>query len=267
MVNASHLVRWAACAVAVAVVCRERAAAQADVLYDVADLSTNAVGVFDDNIMADDVHIQRPAVIKRIDMLLAIAGAQKCALWVFGQTNQDALCVIPFTNRPAAHKYDVWPYSFDISAEVPRDFYVGVSAQGAGWGAYNSDSVYGGTNVAVGIAGNFNRFYYGPVTNGQLLNYYDAPTNADVGFLFMTISGTYRVPAISGLSISGDTVHLAITNLLCGETNVIERGRSLVSNLWNSKAKFVAGGDQTNWSETSSSDGNGIFYRVHVLDH
>jgi hypothetical protein len=252
------------CAAVAALVCWT-GVVRAGVLYDVGGPSTNAVGIFDENIMADDVHIERPAVVKRIEIVLAIAGQQQCAVWVFGRVKQDPLHVIPFTNRPAADKYDFSFYSFDLSTEVPKDFYVGLSAQGDGWGANKSDSVYTGTNVAVGIASNANRFFYGPVSVGQLLNPYDAPTNVNAGFLFMTVSGTYRVPIISGLTFTGNAAGLAVTNLFRGETNAVERAGSLPSNEWVSSGSFVAEGDQTNWSETVSNDADRLFYRVHVL--
>lgn len=253
---------WISRFVALALVLLCAGRGRAGYIYDVDESSGQAIGAYDINILADDAHLPRPAVITRVDILLSVKGQQDCRLWIFGSLQQDALCAIAFTNRAAANQNDFSYYSVSLSQEVPKDFYVGFSAQGDGWGANLSDSTLGGTNVLSGVASNRNVFYYGPVAGGQLTKSYAPAT--DAGYFTMSISGRLLVPAVGGVSAVGDGVQLLVTNLCSWETNVVQRSGSLDSNRWDSVASFVCAGGTTNWAGTIPAGTNGAFYRVVV---
>jgi hypothetical protein len=234
----------------------------AETLYDVDWPSGQAIGAFDANILADDAHLPRPAVVTHIDVALCIKGQQDCSLWLFGGLQQDALRVIPFTNQAAASQSDFFYYSFDMEQEVPKDFYIGFSAQGDGWGVNLSDSAFGGGDVMTGIASNENVFYYGSVAGGRLTKSYQPAVNA--GFFTMTVSGRLLVPSVGGVSVAMDGVQLLVTNLCSWETNVVQRSGTPGSNGWDSVASFVCAGGATNWTGTLPAGTNRAFYRVLV---
>ena len=108
---------------------------RADVIYEVPEATNKVAGAWDVNILADDVHFSAPSVIRQVRLRLAIAGTQTCRLWIFTMLNSPPIYTAVFTNVPASSEYNVSTYDFDMQLQVPRDIYVGFSAQGGGWNA------------------------------------------------------------------------------------------------------------------------------------
>lgn len=234
--------------------------AQGETVYETEGFSGYAIGAFDENIMADDVHIDAAATVTNIQLALAISGEQNCRVWLFDDVKSEALWSQPFTNVSAAHKADVTVYSFDLYVRVPRDFYVGFSAQGDGFNEFNTDWAQTATDVVVGTASNYNIFFYGAVAGGQLTTPFAPPENC--GYLDIRVQAGPAAPVITSVACSNDTARLTIENLLPGKTNEVQRSAGAPFNDWTRAGRFVAGAMQTNWSGALTGEWDRTFYRV-----
>ena len=69
-------------------------------------------------------------------------------------------------------------------------------------------------------------------------------------------------PEISGATVSGDNLSLAITNLAITSSNNIRRSLNLLSSDWNVVTTFVAAAAYTNWSEQLTDTWSRVFFRI-----
>ena len=229
-------------------------AARAAVVYQVQEMPGEVVGAWDVNILADDVHFAAPTILSQVRIRLAIAGAQECKLWLFDGLNRPPLHVATFTNVPAASPYDVSTYDFDMDVQVPRDLYVGFSAQGGGWTNTLSDYWSRGTNLVVGVAGTPGQYYYGPVSGGQLTTAYAAD---GVSFGCLQI---HAVPArIDEVTVAADQVQLAISALPIHGSNVLESAPD-AGGAWTEQEPLPAGAASHVW--TTNAAAAAAFFRI-----
>lgn len=225
---------------------------QAETVYLTGDSVTDSIGAMDANIMADDVHIAHSAIITNITMLMAIASGQNCGLWIFDSLNSPALYFWPFTNTSSASSGDMKVYSFRVNATVPKDFYVGFSAEGDGWGTYSSDYVRCGYNVITGVASNSGKYYYGPVSGGQLVSEYTPGYST-----FFTIQIKEAPLRISALQAIDGGIRISVTNFLPTTTNHLELNDGAA---WVPVTRFIAGASGTNW--TGAATNRHALYRL-----
>ncbi|MGD9872906.1 MAG: hypothetical protein AB7T27_01425 [Kiritimatiellia bacterium] len=222
----------------------------AETVYLTSDSAYDGIGGFDVNIMADDIHLNHSAIITNITLPLAIAGTQICGLWIFESLNSPALHYWPFVNSTSSNDQDMKIYSFGIHAVVPKDFYIGFSAQGGGWNTTSSDYVRCGSSVLTGVASNNGVFYYGSVSGGQLTAEYAPGYPA-----FFTIQVKEAPLHISALQPAGGGIEISATNFYPGTTNHVERN---INGSWIAVTNFVAGSSGANWIDTQSN-GHALF--------
>ena len=215
-------------------------------IYEVPEDKGIVMGAFDVNILADDVHFETAAIINKIRMRLAIKGTQTCTLWVFDALNSPPIHAVAFTNAPATNQFDVSTYDFPMHLQVPRDVYVGFSAQGDGWTNTLSDYWSRGSVVNQGVAGTAGQYYYGPVAGGQLTASYNS---GDSSFGCMQILAE---PArIDGMEVATGHVHLAISELPIYATNAVERVESAGETNWAEAETLPLGASNHAWVATN----------------
>ena len=204
------------------------------------------VGAWDVNILADDVHFETAAIISKIRIRLAIKGTQTCTLWVFDALHSAPIHTVTFTNGIATNQHDVSTYDFPMHLQVPRDVYVGFSAQGDGWTNTLSDYWSRGSVVNQGVAGTAGQYYYGPVAGGQLTASYNS---GDSSFGCMQILAE---PArIDGMEVATGHVHLAISELPIYATNAVERVESAGETNWAEAETLPLGASNHAWVATN----------------
>lgn len=234
------------------------AASHGAVIYGVPEASGNAVGARDVNIMADDIHFATAAVINRINMRLAIKGTQTCQLWIFDGLNKAPLHTMSFTNMSAGSTDDPSTYNFDMELLVPKDIYVGFSAQGDGWlGTTNVDYWSLGTDVPVGVAGTPGRYYYGPVADGKLTAEFAPAVIAPYGCIQIWSEPVH----IETVAVKTGHVHLAISALPLQITSIVERSMSAMGTNWQEVTVLALGASNQTWIATNST-ATTSFYRV-----
>ncbi|MGD9782045.1 MAG: hypothetical protein AB7V14_07820 [Kiritimatiellia bacterium] len=225
-------------------------------IYEVPEMPGEVVGAWDANILADDVHFETAAIVGTIRQRLAIKGNQTCTLWVFDALNRPPIHTVSFTNVPAADPFDVSTYDFPMHLQVPRDVYVGFSAQGDGWTNTFSDYWSWGTNVVRGIVGTAGQYYYGTVAGGQLATSYNAG-NDSYGCMQILAA-----PArIDGMAVATGHVHLAISELPIYATNAVERVESAGETNWAEAETLPLGASNHVWVATNGP-ATSAFYRV-----
>ena len=229
---------------------------RADVIYEVPEATNKVAGAWDVNILADDVHFSAPSVIRQVRLRLAIAGTQTCRLWIFTMLNSPPIYTAVFTNVPASSEYNVSTYDFDMQLQVPRDIYVGFSAQGGGWNApTNTDYWTRGYTVSRGVAGTPGVYYYGLVSGGQLTASYSAGD---------TLHGCMQIVSepvrLDGISVVTGQVQLAIAPLPVHGTNTLEWNAAAGSTNWAAVEDLPAGASNHVWSGTAPA--TSAFYRV-----
>jgi hypothetical protein len=233
-------------------------AGPSEVIYGVPEAADNVVGAWDENIMADDVHFKTAAIISRISMRLAIQGTQTCKLWIFDGLDKVPLFTVPFTNTPALYEYDTSTYDFEMQLMVPRDIYVGFSAQGDGWGGVTNIDYWSlGTGVPVGVTGTAGEYYYGTVTGGKLTAVFAPAANTYFGCLQIW-SEPVRIDTVS---VKTGHVHLAISSLPLQITSIVERCESAGGANWQEVAVLPLGSSNQTWS-ASNNAATATFYRV-----
>jgi hypothetical protein len=225
-------------------------------IYEVAEEPLKVVGAWDVNILADDVHFETPAVIRQVRMRLAIKGSQACQLWIFAALDSPPIYTAAFTNVPATNGYNVATYDFDMQLQVPRDIYVGFSAQGDGWTANASDYWTRGFSVNRGVAGTPGVYYYGLVTGGQLTASYSAGDS-----LHGCLQILSEPVQIGAMEVASGQVSLAISALPIYATNVVERIESAGNTNWIEAETLPLGASNHVWTSTNSS-ATRFFYRV-----
>lgn len=231
--------------------------AYAGSIYEVPENPNQVVGAWDVNILADDVHFKAPAIIRKIRMRLAIAGLQTCKIWVFAATNSAPIHTASFTNVPATNEFDVSTYDFDMELLVPKDIYVGFSAQGNGWGGTtNIDYWSRGTLVHEGVTGTAGQYYYGPVAGEKLTAIFN-PADGSFGCL-QILSEPVRIDTVS---VKTGHVHLAISSLPLQITSRVERCEIAGGTNWQEAATLPLGASNQVWS-ASNSAATSFFYRV-----
>ena len=225
-------------------------------IYEVPETDGEVVGARDVNILADDVHFKTAAIIGMIRLRLAIQGTQTCMLWVFDALNRPPLHAVEFTNVPAASPFDLSTYDFPMHLQVPRDIYVGFSAQGGGWTNTLVDYWSWGSVVTQGIAGTAGQYYYGTVAGGQLTASYDAG-NGSYGCMQILAE-----PArIDGVEMATGHVHLAISGLPIYATNAVERVESAGETNWAEVETLPSGASNHVWAATNGP-ATSVFYRI-----
>ena len=231
-------------------------AAAGAAIYEVPEYRDHLVGARDVNILADDVHFETAAVVSMVRLRLAIAGQQTCQVWLFAATNAAPLYVAAFTNAPATNEFGVSTYDFPMHVQVPKDVYVGFSAQGDGWTVNDTDYWSQGTNVHVGVAGSAGRYYYGPVADAQLTASYDAG-DGTYGCM-QVLSEPVRIDAAA---VATGFVNLAISELPIHATNAVERIASLGATNWTEVEELPQGASNHVWSVPVGT-ATAAFYRV-----
>lgn len=230
--------------------------ARGESIYEVPEVANEVVGAWDVNILADDVHFAHASVLRQVRMRLAIAGVQTCKLWIFDGLNRDPLHTVVFTNQPATNQFHTSTYDFNMQVQVPKDIYVGFSAQGGGWGGTASDYWSWGIVANRGVAGTVGEYYYGPVSGGQLTTVF--PTgNGALGCL-QVLSEPVR---IESLALATGQVQLAIGMLPIHATNAVVRGAAVDGDLWEEEDILPSGVSNHVWS-TTNSGATRVFYRV-----
>lgn len=225
-------------------------------IYEVPETKTNWVGGWDVNIMADDVHFETAAIIHKIRIRLAIAGVQTCQLWLFEALSSPAIHTLTFTNEPANINTDVSTYDFDMHVQVPKDIYVGFSAQGDGWTANAVDYWSMGNTINQGRAGTSGQYYYGPVTGGQITTVYNS---GDSSFGCLQI---FSEPVqINELIVATGQVNLTLASLPIYATNAVERSENVGGTNWQIRGTLPFGVAATIWSESNSAP-TSAFYRI-----
>ena len=226
-------------------------------IYEVPEIAKEVVGAWDVNILADDVHFKTAAIISKVRIRLAIAGEQTCKLWIFDALNSAPLHTVLFTNVPATSEYDVSTYDFDMQVQVPKDIYVGFSAQGDGWTASAVDYWSWGTVVNQGVAGTAGQYYYGPVTGEKLTSVYAPVGNVSFGCLQILAEPVQ----IDTLTVATGQVNLALASLPVYATNSVERIERMGETNWQARGTLPFGVASTTWSENNNAP-TSSFYRI-----
>ena len=225
-------------------------------LYEVPENASKLVGARDVNILADDIHFETAAIISKIRIRLAIAGVQTCQLWLFDALGSPAIHTVTFTNEPATTNTDVSTYDFDMHVQVPKDIYIGFSAQGDGWTANAVDYWSLGTGVNPGVAGTAGQYYFGPVAGGQITTAYN--TGDSTFGCLQILSEPVR---ITGMVLATGHVDLAISPLPIYATNVVERNESAGGTNWTELETLPPGVSNHTWSATNGF-ATSAFYRI-----
>lgn len=234
--------------------------AEARTVYEVpVDPTANVLGVQDANIVVCRVEFDGPTILSRIEIPLAIRGEQTCTLWLFHQLNQPAVAQIPFTNVSAGGTFDFTTYTFELDLQVPRVLYVGVSAQGDGWGANLADYWECGTVAVAGTPDTLGTFYWGPVVGGQVSQSFFA------GPLYGALRIEAKPVTFSTLEPAGGDWQIQIDHLPLYGTNWLEQTDLSLPPTW----VPVAGGELP-WSAAGIqlpfpfTDESGQKYRVRT---
>lgn len=232
-----------------------RCAAGEQVIYQVPENGDKIVGARDENIMADDVHFGTASIVNLVRIRLAIRGTQTCKLWLFEALNSPPLHVAEFTNVPAANERDMSTYDVPMSVQVPKDVFVGFSAQGDGW-TNKADFWSQGDVVHIGVAGTPGIHYYGPVTGEQLTAGFNigSPTYGCLQILSEPVR-------FDGIEVATDHVGLAISSLPVHATNCLEQIDSLGGTNWAEVETLPRGVSNCAWTATNFAPA-GAFYRV-----
>lgn len=225
-------------------------------IYEVPEKANVVVGAWDANILADDVHFKTASIIRQIRMRLAIRNSQTCTLWIFDGLNRAPLHAVAFTNSPATNQFDVSTCDFDLNLQVPKDIYVGFSAQGDGWGDNNSDYWSWGSVATQGVAGTAGEFYYGPAAGGQITTAYNAGSGA-LGCL-QILSEPAQIETAGAAT---GQVNLTIASLPIHATNFVERSATAGGTNWQDRGTLPLGAASATWSENNTFP-TSSFYRI-----
>lgn len=248
---------WRRLGLATALVCTGWCVdARGAAIYEVPEVANEVVGAWDVNILADDVHFAHASVLRQVRIRLAIAGVQACKLWIFDGLNREALHTVVFTNQPATGTFHMSTYDFDMQLQVPKDIYVGFSAQGGGWGGAASDYWSWGSVVTQGVAGTVGEYYYGPVSGGQLTTVF--PTGNGAMGCLQILSEPVRIESVAWET---GQVRLAIGMLPIHATNAVARGAAVDGALWEEEEILPLGVSNHVWSATNASAAR-AFYRI-----
>lgn len=225
-------------------------------IYEVPEDKAQMLGAWDVNIFADDVHFKTAAILRQVRLRLAIAGEQTCRLWIFDALDRDPLYEQTFTNVAATNPFGVATYDFDLHLQVPKDVYVGFSAQGDGWTNTLSDYWSRGLVVTQGVAGTAGQYYYGTVAGGRLTASY---SSGDGSYGCMQILAE---PAqIDGVEFAAGQVALAISELPIHASNAVERVEAAGDTNWVEVGLLPPGASNHVWSSAGAGV-TGSFYRV-----
>ncbi|MGD9611511.1 MAG: hypothetical protein AB7V22_01260 [Kiritimatiellia bacterium] len=242
-------VGWIACALG-------GGAASGATIYEVPENDVQFVGARDVNIMADDVHFGTASIVKLVRIRLAIRGSQTCKLWLFDALDEPPIHVAEFMNVPATNATHVSTYDVPMHVQVPRDVFVGFSAQGDGW-TNGADFWSQGGAVSAGGAGTPGDFYYGPVTGEQLTATFNVGA-ATYGCLQIQ-SEPVR---IEGATAETGQVRLAIAELPIHGTNVVEGAAAAAQPAWTELETLPPGASNHAW--TADVAETAAFYRVRT---
>jgi hypothetical protein len=224
-------------------------------IYEVPENPGNLVGAWDVNIFADDVHFGTASIISKIRMRLAIRGVQTCKLWLFTATNSAPIHTVSFTNVSAIYPIDVTTYDFDMQVQVPKDIYVGFSAEGDGW-TNNADFWSRGTVLNRGVTNTAGQYYYGPVAGEKLTTIFPS---GDSSFGCLQILS--EPVQIASMGIATGHVHLAAASLPIYATNTVERCDTVGGTNWQDRGTLPLGVSSTTWGESNNAP-TSSFYRV-----
>lgn len=220
--------------------------ADAETVYLTDDQGSADLGVLDENILADDIHLEHAAIVTNILIPLAIAGTQSCGLWIFESLNAPPVHYQAFTNIASSSRFDPQVHAFSLQVPVPKDFFIGISAQGSGWDANGIDAIRCGSNIITGIASNSEFYYFGPVAGGELTTEY--PTAGGPGYFTVQVKEAPLM--ITGLRIDDAGVTVTGTNCFPGTSHRLERS---TGGEWNEVASFIAEDIGANCLDTNES--------------
>lgn len=218
-------------------------------------------GGWDVNIFADDVHFHHGGIITNVVMNLAIKGDQQCRLWIFDGLTRAPIYSTSFTNRPTEWGRFV-EYNFPLHLDVPKDIYIGFSAQGDGWTVGETDLIDfsdNATNVASGIAKTPGVYWWGSLAGGIL----DQSGNFGSDDYFRLRVDMLQ-PVINDFIVTNNTAALQLTNLSANATYLVERSQNLNSNIWETAGEFTSYSGTESWSEELSNSWSNMSYRIQT---
>jgi len=231
-------------------------------VYETVTTNDLRSGVWDVNILADDVHFRSGGIITNVEMSLAINGNQECRLWIFDGLVKDALYSVEFANTHSSYSFDFVKYSFEMRLSVPEDIYIGFSCQGDGWMGSTDPWTDYSENMGVvtnGIAKNAGIYWYGPASGGQLNQGYHAGSGD-----YFKLRVDMIQPEIIDCAITNGTVSLVVTNVSEYATYLVERSFGMLSNAWDEAGEFTTNASCALWSEELSNDWHNVLYRVRT---
>ena len=231
-------------------------ATTAATIYEVPENVDKFVGARDENIMADDVHFETASIVKRVRIRLAIRGSQTCKIWLFDALSSPPLHVAEFTNVPAPSATNVATYDVPMHVQVPKDVYVGFSAQGDGW-TNGADFWSQGDVVRAGGAGTPGDHYYGPVTGEQLTASFNVGS-ASYGCL-QILSEPVRIE--SATAETGQ-VRLVLAELPIHGSNAVETTMSAADTNWVELDALPAGVSNHVWTTNAAAAAG--FFRIQT---
>lgn len=229
-------------------------------VYETVNSLSEYGGAWDANIFADDVHFHHGGIITNVMMKLAIKGNQQnCRFWIFDRLGSDAIYSVPFSNAPSSNQTDFLEYNFPMQLSVPKDIYIGFSAEGDGWDAELMDCAELAPTVSNGVANGEGFYWWGTAEEGQLIQ----GANFNSGDYFR-LKVDMLQPAITTFAVRNNDAVLQITNISGYATYLIERSFNLNSNQWEIAGEFSTNNITAAWSETPRNEWQSVLYRIRV---
>jgi len=207
--------------------------AEAETVYLTDDQGSADLGVRDENILADDIHLEHASIVTNLLIPLAISGTQSCGLWIFESLNSPPVHYQAFTNIASSSRFNPQVHAFSLHVPVPKDFFIGISAQGGGWDANGIDAIRCGSDIITGIASNSALYYFGSVSGGQLTSEF---SNSEAPGYF-TVQVKEAPLMITGLHIDNAGVTVTGTNCFPGASHRFERS---TDGEWSEVTSFIA---------------------------
>ena len=226
--------------------------------YETVDATDLMAGGWDINIFADDVHFHHGGIITNIEMHLAIRGNQQCKLWIFDDLGKDPIYTTAFTNIPSGWA-QFKTYQFPLHLDVPKDIYVGFSAQGDGWNGERVDFSDNATNVTSGLITTPGSYWWGSISGGQLV---DGGVYTSYDHFRMKVD--MIPPMITDYSFAADSYTIGVSNLSTFAAHSIERSQNLASNTWNKTVTIYPGPSSATCSGSRTDYSGSAFYRIRV---
>ncbi|QBG46426.1 hypothetical protein EGM51_03070 [Verrucomicrobia bacterium S94] len=229
-------------------------------VYETTDSEAEYGGAWDINIFADDVHFHHGGIITNVTLFLSIKGTnQNCRLWIFDNVVSDAIYTTTFSNTPSSSPTDFRAYHFPMRLSVPKDIYIGFSAEGDGWDEQLLDSAELAPTITRGTASGAGFYWWGPVENSQL----NQGGNFNSGDYFKLRVDMLQ-PEITSFTATNHIAALEGTNISEFATYLIEKTSSLASNNWTVIEEITGSSELIQWSETMTEEIENRHYRIRI---